>query len=222
MLTVQQWLKQYVRDVLDESDEILHVEYQLIYTVGGQEQGDGDAERWKGVATNTNNNRVRHTSVDGVPLPASFASHYSISHGVPLNENALNSFYSAFQCVGGNPGDFHTENGWPDRQCIFHNVCLRQSGANSKYIIDYFYPSSIKSLSSTLIRWNNTIIALRHGAGQFSDDARMAQVQLVPLNHLDRTDSNSNLSFLDETYLIYQILPDGDMNFGHVIFDDAF
>ncbi|CAF4523736.1 unnamed protein product, partial [Rotaria sp. Silwood2] len=49
MLTVQQWLKQYVRDVLDESDEILHVEYQLIYTVGGQEQGDGDAERWKGV-----------------------------------------------------------------------------------------------------------------------------------------------------------------------------
>ncbi|CAF3125226.1 unnamed protein product [Rotaria sp. Silwood2] len=222
MLTVQQWLKQYVRDVLDESDEILHVEYQLIYTVGGQEQGDGGAERWKGVATNTNNNRVRHTSVDGVPLPASFASHYSISHGVPLNENALNSFYSAFQCVGGNPGDFHTENGWPDRQCIFHNVCLRQSGANSKYIIDYFYPSSIKSLSSTLIRWNNTIIALRHGAGQFSDDARMAQVQLVPLNHLDRTDSNSNLSFLDETYLIYQILPDSDMNFGHVIFDDAF
>ncbi|CAF3595516.1 unnamed protein product [Rotaria sp. Silwood1] len=47
MLTVQRWLKKYVRDVLDESDEILHVKYQLIYTVGGQQQVDGGAERWK-------------------------------------------------------------------------------------------------------------------------------------------------------------------------------
>ncbi|CAF4143622.1 unnamed protein product, partial [Rotaria magnacalcarata] len=47
MLTVQRWLKTYARDVLDESDEILHVKYQLIYTVGGQQQVDAGAERWK-------------------------------------------------------------------------------------------------------------------------------------------------------------------------------
>ncbi|CAF1334201.1 unnamed protein product [Rotaria sordida] len=47
MLTIQRWLKTYARDVLDESDEILHVKYQLIYTVGGQQQVDGGAERWK-------------------------------------------------------------------------------------------------------------------------------------------------------------------------------
>ena len=51
MLTVQRWLKTYVRDVLDESDEILHVKYQLIYTVGGQQQVDGGAERWKTIQT---------------------------------------------------------------------------------------------------------------------------------------------------------------------------
>ncbi|CAF4812382.1 unnamed protein product, partial [Rotaria sp. Silwood2] len=41
MLTIQRWLKRYSRDILDESDEILHVKYQLIYTVGGQQQVDG-------------------------------------------------------------------------------------------------------------------------------------------------------------------------------------
>ncbi|CAF1161225.1 unnamed protein product [Rotaria sordida] len=46
MLTLQRLLKNYVRDVLDESDEILHVKYQLIYTVGDQQQVDGGAERW--------------------------------------------------------------------------------------------------------------------------------------------------------------------------------
>lgn len=46
MLTMQRWLKTYARDVLDESDEILHVKYQLIYTVGDQRQIDGGTERW--------------------------------------------------------------------------------------------------------------------------------------------------------------------------------
>ena len=46
MLIMQRWLKKYVRDILDESDEILHVKYQLIYTVGGQQQVDAGAERW--------------------------------------------------------------------------------------------------------------------------------------------------------------------------------
>ena len=47
MMNMQKWLKMYTRDVLDESDEILHVKYQLIYTVGSQEAMDGGTERWK-------------------------------------------------------------------------------------------------------------------------------------------------------------------------------
>jgi hypothetical protein len=47
MLSVQRWLKTFARDVFDESDEILHVKYQLIYSIGGQQQIDGGMERWK-------------------------------------------------------------------------------------------------------------------------------------------------------------------------------
>ena len=47
MLTTQSWLGSVARDILDESDEILHCKYQLIYTVGRQQQMDGGIERWK-------------------------------------------------------------------------------------------------------------------------------------------------------------------------------
>ncbi|KAK7056950.1 hypothetical protein VNI00_002668 [Paramarasmius palmivorus] len=42
----QLWLDQHTRDVLDESDEILHVRYQLIYTVGAQQTLELGPERW--------------------------------------------------------------------------------------------------------------------------------------------------------------------------------
>jgi len=168
---------------------------------------------------NTNNDRTNDSSFSGIPLPASFTSHYSISGGVPLSADALNLFYSSFQCVGGDPGDVDTQDSWSGRQCILHNVCLHRSGSSSMYIADYFYPSSIKSLGSTVIRSNNKFLALRHG---LTGSGAAIQVNLVPMNHLNQADPNSNLRYLDGTYLIYQILPDGDMNFGHVIFDDAF
>ncbi|CAF1550237.1 unnamed protein product, partial [Rotaria sp. Silwood1] len=47
MLSIQSWMKTFARDVLDESDEILHVKYQLIYSIGRQQQVDGGVERWK-------------------------------------------------------------------------------------------------------------------------------------------------------------------------------
>ncbi|UJR11109.1 hypothetical protein I4U23_015291 [Adineta vaga] len=47
MLIVQRWLKTFARDLLDESDEILHCKYQLIYTVGQQQRIDGGVERWQ-------------------------------------------------------------------------------------------------------------------------------------------------------------------------------
>ena len=44
--TLQDWVAQRSRDVLDESDEILHVRYQLIYTAGKQTQVDDHPNRW--------------------------------------------------------------------------------------------------------------------------------------------------------------------------------
>ncbi|CAE6503402.1 unnamed protein product [Rhizoctonia solani] len=43
---MQDWLKTHTRDILDESDEILHVRYQLVYTVGEQQPLDDHPDRW--------------------------------------------------------------------------------------------------------------------------------------------------------------------------------
>lgn len=46
MLGCQKWLELVSRDILDESDEILHVRYQLIYTVGHQQHIEDHPDRW--------------------------------------------------------------------------------------------------------------------------------------------------------------------------------
>ncbi|KAI0297839.1 hypothetical protein B0F90DRAFT_1811021 [Multifurca ochricompacta] len=43
---LQDWLEKVSRDVLDESDEILHVRYQLVYTAGGQKPVEDFPNRW--------------------------------------------------------------------------------------------------------------------------------------------------------------------------------
>ncbi|KAH9035653.1 hypothetical protein EDB85DRAFT_1889231 [Lactarius pseudohatsudake] len=43
---LQGWLAQVSRDVLDESDEILHVRYQLVYTAGEQMPVEDHPNRW--------------------------------------------------------------------------------------------------------------------------------------------------------------------------------
>ncbi|XP_037036477.1 uncharacterized protein LOC119074450 [Bradysia coprophila] len=48
-LTAHKWLNDNVRNILDESDAILHPKYQLIYTVGEQVPLDGGAHRWLAV-----------------------------------------------------------------------------------------------------------------------------------------------------------------------------
>ncbi len=44
--TLQGWLAKVSRDVLDESDEILHVRYQLVYTAGKQMAVEDHPNRW--------------------------------------------------------------------------------------------------------------------------------------------------------------------------------
>ncbi|KAF3275888.1 hypothetical protein TWF970_006499 [Orbilia oligospora] len=46
LISAQDWLDENTRDVLDESDEILHIRYQLIYTMGKQQALEGDQDRW--------------------------------------------------------------------------------------------------------------------------------------------------------------------------------
>ncbi|KAI3604398.1 hypothetical protein WG66_008750 [Moniliophthora roreri] len=46
LLDSQLWLDANTRDVLDESDEILHVRYQLIYTMGNQQSLENSPDRW--------------------------------------------------------------------------------------------------------------------------------------------------------------------------------
>ncbi|KAG1794544.1 uncharacterized protein HD556DRAFT_1367943 [Suillus plorans] len=46
ILQTQLWLDNHTRDILDESDEILHVRHQLVYTVGLQRSLQGHPDRW--------------------------------------------------------------------------------------------------------------------------------------------------------------------------------
>lgn len=46
LLETQKLLEEQARDILDESDEILHVRYQLIYTIGEQQQIQDNPDRW--------------------------------------------------------------------------------------------------------------------------------------------------------------------------------
>jgi hypothetical protein len=43
---MQDWLSKNARDIFDESDEILHVRYQLVYTVGKQQPLEENPDRW--------------------------------------------------------------------------------------------------------------------------------------------------------------------------------
>ncbi|KAH7333016.1 hypothetical protein B0J17DRAFT_709438 [Rhizoctonia solani] len=43
---IQGWLDTHTRDIFDESDEILHVRYQIVYTIGTEKPPDGHPDRW--------------------------------------------------------------------------------------------------------------------------------------------------------------------------------
>ncbi|MCJ1310407.1 hypothetical protein MMC25_004071 [Agyrium rufum] len=47
LLDIQRWLNEHARDILDESDEILSVRFELIYTVGVQRGVEFGPDRWE-------------------------------------------------------------------------------------------------------------------------------------------------------------------------------
>lgn len=46
LMKSHQWLEHNARDILDESDELLDVKFQLVYTLGTQRMMDGQPDRW--------------------------------------------------------------------------------------------------------------------------------------------------------------------------------
>jgi len=47
LIYIEKWLYNHAKDILDESDEILTVKYQLVYSIGHQAQLDGGKLRWE-------------------------------------------------------------------------------------------------------------------------------------------------------------------------------
>ena len=45
-MSLQKWIHFHVRDVVDESDEIFHPRFQLIYMMGREQSMDGYPDRW--------------------------------------------------------------------------------------------------------------------------------------------------------------------------------
>ena len=46
LIRTQEWLEKNSRDIIDESDEILSVKYELIYTMGMQQSSEFSPDRW--------------------------------------------------------------------------------------------------------------------------------------------------------------------------------
>ena len=46
-LNLQKWVDSHARDILDESDKILHARFQLVYTIGTEQHMDGYPARWE-------------------------------------------------------------------------------------------------------------------------------------------------------------------------------
>lgn len=91
LLALQKWLEDNSRDILDESDEILDVRFQLIYTLGTQRMMDGLPERWQLAQqvfdlVDEHTSILQTTTVDQIELerrsPLSFPTVRLLSTGV--------------------------------------------------------------------------------------------------------------------------------------------
>ncbi|KAG2038864.1 hypothetical protein BDR03DRAFT_953798 [Suillus americanus] len=74
ILQTQLWLDNHTRDILDESDEILHVRYQLVYTIGLQRSLQGHPDRWT-----TTQQVLSLVAKHATRLKSEFPSHSEVS-----------------------------------------------------------------------------------------------------------------------------------------------
>ncbi|KAI6026974.1 hypothetical protein EDC04DRAFT_220473 [Pisolithus marmoratus] len=84
LLRTQRWLHSHARDILDESDEILHVRNQLIYAIGSQRPLDGSPTRWS--TTQQILHRVKKHAAElhaDFPLGVEYEQHHRNSGAFP-------------------------------------------------------------------------------------------------------------------------------------------
>lgn len=82
VMELQQWMQERCRDVLDESDEILDVRSQLIYTIGSQKLMDGQPHRWL-IIQSVFDLVARHALSLQVEYPGSMEVHQLASGSYP-------------------------------------------------------------------------------------------------------------------------------------------
>ncbi|KAI0069769.1 hypothetical protein K474DRAFT_1777156 [Panus rudis PR-1116 ss-1] len=75
------WLNGHARDILDESDELLHVRHQLIYTIGQQAPIEDHPNRWLAIQ-------------QILSLMLNYASHSPLPDGLEVHKVAGRSFHS--------------------------------------------------------------------------------------------------------------------------------
>jgi hypothetical protein len=126
MLSTQRWLKTHVRDILDESDEILHVRYQLIYSIGRQQQVDDGRERWNTIQTVLHLVKQHATSI---------AEKYSDDVFYKTSERQSN--FSEFRLITHRPFSelcHRIAHAQPDFRWVFRRVDLSFRGASEAQI----------------------------------------------------------------------------------------
>ena len=144
MLTVQRWLKRFARDLFDESDEILHVKYQLIYSIGAQQQVDGGMERWKTIQSILNLTK-QHA--------ARIAQEYT--EDVFYKETERQSHFAEFRLLSHRPfpelrkrvaNDWIRERSFHPEDEQLNQPFILETNASVDRLIDRFSPSIIQLL----------------------------------------------------------------------------
>jgi hypothetical protein len=96
LLRSQQWLNDNVRDILDESDEILSVGYQLVYTSGRQEHLEDHPNRWT-----TIQGILAYVQEVALDLADAFPTGVELHHS-----NTEAAFYSSIRILTQEAGNF--------------------------------------------------------------------------------------------------------------------
>ncbi|KDQ19218.1 hypothetical protein BOTBODRAFT_184299 [Botryobasidium botryosum FD-172 SS1] len=83
LVATQKWLDDHARDILDESDEILHVQYQLVYTWGSQNLMEDSPHRWITIS-HVLRLAALHAESDVMAHPEDFEYHSDDKTAFPL------------------------------------------------------------------------------------------------------------------------------------------
>ncbi|CAF2137162.1 unnamed protein product [Rotaria magnacalcarata] len=186
MLSIQRWMKMFGRDILDESDEILHVKYQLIYSIGRQQQVDGCLERWNTIQFVLNLVKQHTTNI--------------------AQQHHNDIFYKASECRSRFP-EFHLLNHQP-----FPELCQRIANAwlnqkndrqlDQQLILSFILDanSSIDIVIDRLIRCVEQTLSR-----QFQCESKFNRLMAVPFRAEDVAADNTEFGHPDVAIVLTQL-----------------